>query len=552
VSTEQNKVPIRGSERHPLPQARVVGSPDPEERLDVTVLVRRKPSDEELGAVLTNMDARLPSERSYFDREELAAAHGADPDDLARVKAFAYEHNLDVGQESLARRTIVLSGTVADLSSAFGVELANYEYQGDTYRGRTGSIKVPDDLRSIVEYVSGFTTQPAARPHFRFRFAHWRWPHQQELPEEQPHAGGASFFPNEVAKLYGFPSGTDGSGQCIGIIELGGGFRPQDINEYFSGLDIPVPKITAVSVRSGSRVGRNEPDGNPNGADGEVMLDIEVAGAVAPEASIVVYFAPNTSDGFLNAVRQAVFDNVNKPSVISISWGASEKRQPLLFMRAFEQILQDAAAVGVTVCCASGDDGSSDTRFPAGPDGLAYVDHPASCPHALGCGGTQLTATGGGIASEVVWNDPGGGATGGGVSDVFTQPGYQQDVDIRTVNPGGGKGRTVPDVSGDAAPATGYKVLVDGQGSVIGGTSAVAPLWAGLIALLNQRLGKPVGFVNRLLYKIAAQNEDVFRDITSGNNTKNAPGYEAGQGYDACTGLGSPNGAKLLEALGGA
>jgi kumamolisin len=211
-------------------------------------------------------------------------------------------------------------------------------------------------------------------------------------------------------------------------------------------------------------------------------------------------------------------------------------------MTSFDQALQTAAALGVTVCCASGDNGSGDGVG----DGEAHVDFPASSPFALGCGGTKLTASGNTISSEVVWNESSDSATGGGVSDFFPVPDYQNAISIPSANQGGHKGRGVPDVGGDADPATGYQVRVDGQEFVIGGTSAVAPLWAGLIALMNQKLGHPVGFLNPLLYGSLSGNGS-FQDITKGSNGA----YTSKSGWDACTGWGSPNGKDLLSALGG-
>jgi kumamolisin len=219
-------------------------------------------------------------------------------------------------------------------------------------------------------------------------------------------------------------------------------------------------------------------------------------------------------------------------------------------MQAMDLAFQAAATLGINVCCASGDNGSSDGVG----DGLAHVDFPSSSPHALACGGTRLEATFDALSnqyvqsSEVVWNDdPTASATGGGVSDVFALPDWQASAHIPPSVNDQHSGRGVPDVAGNADPDTGYRVRVDGQNVVYGGTSAVAPLWAGLIALLNQQLGQSVGFLNPILYS----NADFFaqvnalQDVTSGNNGS----YSAQQGWDACTGLGSPDGTNLLDAL---
>ncbi|MBV9180611.1 MAG: peptidase S53, partial [Acidobacteria bacterium] len=159
---------------------------------------------------------------------------------------------------------------------------------------------------------------------------------------------------------------------------------------------------------------------------------------------------------------------------------------------------------------------------------------------------TKLTLSDSSIASEQAWNELSSneGATGGGVSEVFALPNYQQNANIPAA-PNGFSGRGVPDVAADADPQSGYSVLVDGNATVIGGTSAVAPLWAGLLARINQGLGKNVGHLNPLLY--SSSGESTFHDITAGSNGE----YAARPGWDACTGLGTPDGNALYLALGG-
>jgi kumamolisin len=520
---------IAGSDRAaPLHDARAVGAVPADERFEVTVRVRRRTALASLAANGFHADL-APAKRKYLTREQYAAAHGADPADIEKVESFAKAHGLVVVESSPARRSVFLSGTAAGFADAFGASIAQYEHDGGTYRGRTGVLTVPADLAPIIEGVFGIDNRPVAKPHF-----------QRRKPPLGigigPHAAGGSFTPPELAKLYNFPAGLDGSGQCIAIIELGGGYRTADINAYFHELGIPTPKVKTVRVDGGN----NQPS-TPDSADGEVMLDIEVAAAVAPKASIAVYFAPNTDKGFLDAVTMAVHDTHNKPSVISISWGGPESNWTAQAMTSFDQALQTAAALGVTVCCAAGDNGSGDGVT----DGHAHVDFPASSPFALGCGGTRLSAAGGTIANEVVWNESTDSATGGGVSNFFPLPAYQSNAGVPpSANDGSQKGRGVPDVGGDADPATGYRVRVDGQESVIGGTSAVAPLWAGLTALMNQKLGHPVGFLNPLIYGSKSGNGS-FHDITAGNNGA----YKSKTGWDPCTGWGSPNGANLLNAL---
>jgi kumamolisin len=525
MATKSKRHTIPGSDKQSMAGAKPVGPVRPDERVEVTVRLRRKaplPAD---GALQGDTS---PGKRKYLSREEFAAAHGADPQDIEKVEAFAKSHGLVIVESNAARRSVVLSGDAKSVGDAFGVELQQYEHDSGTYRGRVGTISVPAELADVVEGVFGLDDRPQADPHFQ---------HFTAARGLRSHAAG-SFTPPALAALYNFPSDADGTGQCIGIIELGGGFRPKDLSVYFKGLGLPVPNVKAVLVDHA----RNHPT-NASSADGEVMLDIEVAAAVAPKASIAVYFAPNTDQGFLDAITMAVHDTVNRPSVISISWGSAESNWTAQSMTNFDQAFQAAAAMGVTICCASGDNGSADGVT----DGKAHVDFPASSPNVLGCGGTKLMGSGTSIASEVVWNEGTNSATGGGVSAFFPLPAYQKSANVPPVAGSTNQtGRGVPDVAGDADPATGYEVRVDGQNMVIGGTSAVAPLWAGLIALLNQKLSQPVGFLNPLLYGSLA-GRSVVNDITSGNNGS----YSAKNGWDPCTGLGSPNGAALLQALNG-
>jgi kumamolisin len=348
-------------------------------------------------------------------------------------------------------------------------------------------------------------------------------------------SSSASFTPTQIATLYGFPPGS-GEGECVALIELGGGYRPADLATYFAGLRLNAPSVTAVSVDHG----KNAPTGSADGPDGEVMLDVEVVGAIAPQAHIAVYFSPNTDAGFLDAITTAVHDTVNKPSIISISWGGPESSWTAQAISAMDAAFQAAAAMGITVCVAAGDNGSSDGVAGGGD----HVDFPASSPFALACGGTSLKAQGASIEHEMVWNDgAGGGATGGGISSVFPAAAWQSG--LQAVKAQGAEialtMRGVPDVAGNADPETGYQVRIDGSNTVIGGTSAVAPLWAALIARLNQTTGKPAGYLNPQLYK----NPRAFRDITQGNNGD----FAAAAGWDACTGLGTPNGAELAGVI---
>jgi len=511
----ETKIQLPGSDKKAPQNAQLGGAVEAGSTVSVTVLLRRA------GAHPAIAPEETPA---ILSRAEFSERHGAAAEDLKLVEAFAHHANLTVVDSSVTKRRVILTGTAAAMAQAFGVKFSSYKSDdtGQTFRGRTGAIQIPAELQGAVVAVIGLDNRPVAKPHFR---------------KKKAAAAHTTFTPPQVAELYQFPAGLTGAGQTVAIIELGGGYKTADLQTYFENLGITAPHVVAVAVDGGA----NTPGGD---ADGEVMLDIEVAGSVAPGADIAVYFAPNTDQGFVDAISDAVHDATRKPSVISISWGAPEDSWTAQSLAAMNSALQDAATLGVTVTAASGDDGSTD-----GEGGALHVDFPSSSPYALACGGTTLKGSGSKISSETVWNETANqaGAGGGGISIKFPLPSYQQAAGVPAQPTTKYLGRGVPDVAGNADPTTGYQVRVDGQNVVVGGTSAVAPLWAGLVALLNQKLGKPAGFLNPTLYTLGGT---VFHDITVGNNDDGGLGsYSARAGWDACTGLGSPNGTALLSAL---
>ena len=463
------------------------------ENLTVTVRLRRKKELPAIGEILS---------REVYERDYAAAQ-----EDVEQVEAFAHAHQLSTAGVHLARRSIMLTGKASDFEKSFNIQFKN----NTAYRQFSSEVVIPAELKDIIVGVFGLDNKPIARPMFQVSHA----------------AAPQAFTANQLAKIYGFPQGVTGAGECIGIIELGGGFRTADISNYFKSIPIAAPSVKAIAVDGG----KNSPS-TADSADGEVMLDIEVSGAVAPGANIAVYFTPNTDQGFLDAITTAIHDTQNKPSVISISWGSAEVNWTQQALDNFNEAFKTAASLGVTICVAAGDSGSRDGET----DGKVHVDFPASSPYALACGGTSIKVGGTTIDSEVVWHDSNDSASGGGVSTYFPLPDYQANANVPLELDTQFKGRGVPDVAGDADPDTGYNVLVDGQQMVIGGTSAVAPLMAGLIALLNEQNNSPAGFIHPQIYAAPG----LCRDITSGNNktTSTGTGYTAGPGWDACSGLG--------------
>ncbi|HET8879497.1 MAG TPA: S53 family peptidase [Arthrobacter sp.] len=514
-NTSTGTVPLAGSDRPAAARIQAtLGPVDPNRRIEVTVILRRREA--------------LPDSLSEpMTRDELAARHGASDADLQLATGTFTRLGAEILDADAASRRLRLSGTVEQLSRIFGTSLEEVTSSGPhghdvTHRHRTGGLQIPAELDGIVTAVLGLDDRPQARAQFQ---------------AIQLAATATSFTPPELARIYNFPAGADGAGQSVAIIELGGGFGQADLDAYFSGLGITGPKVTAVGVDGGV----NRPGQDPTGADGEVLLDIEVVGALAPKADILVYFAPNTDAGFLDAIINSAHATP-APASISISWGQSEDAWTAQARTAFDQALADANALGVTVTAAAGDNGSTD----GATDGRDHADFPASSPHALACGGTRLDADSatGTIRSETVWNDGPHSATGGGYSDTFPVPAWQNGLPAhaRHHKPApAGRGRGVPDVSGVADPQTGYQVRVDGKDMVIGGTSAVAPLWAALIALFAQSTNRRFGQIQPLLYSRTAG----FHDVTTGNNGT----YQAAPGWDPCTGLGSPDGTALLAAV---
>jgi len=526
---------LDGSERRAAPGARLVGPADPAEVLSVTIHLRRKPGAPELPDEQYWADTP-PAERHYLSHSDFAGTYGASPDDVARVSAFAREHGLEVQESDLAQRIVRVTGTTAQVSRAFGVELGQYETAAGHYRGREGSISVPADLAELIEGVFGLDNRQMAR-----------------------RAGGggviAPVAPPQVAGLYNFPKpGSHIGRETIGLLEFSDpvagtcGYNPADINAYFTtsmgiGPGYSTPALTDVGVNGAT----NSPGGP---YDDEVALDIEVAGAVAQGAKIAVYFTTWDENGWVLALKKAAHPQTGDPhpSVLSISWGWAELHglHDLSWSRAAIHAVHDAfreaAAFGVTVMVASGDDGSNCQVN----DGHAHVYYPQSDPWVTCCGGTTIENVSGSSFDEVTWND--NGITGGGISDVFDLPLWQKAAGVPlSVNPGHRQGRGIPDIAGYA---NGYSIVFDGANQgVYWGTSETAPLYAALTAIINSRLERRVGYLNPLLYVLGGT--PVFRDIDDGgsNAANGVPGYTAGPGWDACTGWGSVNGHDLLHML---
>jgi len=510
--------------------------------IELTIGVRRVKKLPDLAA----LDAKRPAERNYMTRDQLRSEYGSDPGAVESIEKFAADHHLIVTRDDRASAQLGLAGTAADVGIAFGVRLLDYSHPtlGEFY-ARSGPVMLPMDVADAITGVFGLNTQ--------------RVMHRLPRPRRQIAAvtslarANPYFVPTELAGIYNFPDG-DASGQCIGLLEFGGGVEQSDVAAYFRQIGAPAPDIEIVAVDG---VG-TDPAADPD-STGEVMLDIEIAGTLAGGAKIAVYFSTFDEKGLIDILSAVINDSANDPSVVSISWGWDEN-QPfngsnvLWSPAAIDHVnhsLLAAAQLGITVCVSTGDDGSEAQV----KDGNAHVNFPATSPYVLAVGGTTLHArkrkNGQVAVTEVVWNDGPGSGTGGGVSDITPVPDWQAGTAPRSINPGAFAGRAIPDVAANADPATGYVVMSGGRLGVVGGTSAAAPLWGSLITRINALLNGRMGNFNALLYGVLGPN-GVLRDITSGNNDTDGlldGRFAAGPGWDACTGWGAPDGAKLLAAL---
>jgi kumamolisin len=532
---------LEGSERKIRAGAKRIAAADPNEIFTVSIRVRRRTDAPPLPD-LTALSLAPLGERKYLSKEDFAKEYGASEADLDAITEFARGTGLEVVEVSIPRRTIVLKGTVAQMSKAFAVDLAMYETPEEKYRGREGTIYVPANIAEIVEGVFGLDNRKMARPMIIKS--------SKKLTQAAPGQTTMPLTPPQVAQLYEFPAPPEEFNQTIGIFEFGGGYSLPDVQLFYQSVNVTAPSVTAISV-----------DGQPNAPEIldsytlETLLDINVAGSAAPGAKLAVYFAPWTEQGWHDVATTAIHDTTNNPSVISISYGYPENETAegldwsLGVIRAVNATFKDAAAMGITILASSGDLGSGCGLG----DRKAHVQYPATDPYVTCVGGTTISNVSGLNFTETTWSDD--GVTGGGISDVFCPPRFslppwQNRVKIpRSVNDDH-IGRGIPDIAGNAAGESGYYLFEGGtKTGPWNGTSGATPLYAAMVALINASLGTQLGWLNPQLYSVPYA--EVFRDIKDGvsNATFGAPGYKAGPGWDACTGLGSVNGKALLRAL---
>jgi subtilase family serine protease len=386
-----------------------------------------------------------------------------------------------------------------------------------------------------------------------------RSPGQTTFACQNPGATPACYTPQELATAYDIPGKLTGAGQTIVIIDaFGYPTLPQDLQVFDTTFGLPAPVLNVIY-----------PDGkpvfDPGNADevswsGEIALDVESAHAIAPGAHIDLVVARSDQDTDLASADEYVARH-NLGAVLSQSYGEAESCEDPAVRAAVHRSYRRDRRKGITVFASSGDDGAA---LPScdGSGWIKSVSAPASDPLVTGVGGTHLDATqpAGHYVSETTWNDE-FGATGGGFSTLYQRPAYQRGLPVH-----GSRG--VPDVS-YSADINGGLLIAWSQGLPaqvggifdFGGTSAGSPQWAAIIALADQSAHQRIGYLNPVLYQIAATplRSYAFHDITTGDNTVTLAdasgnpvtitGYSAGTGWDPVTGLGSPDAAHLIKLL---
>ncbi|HEX8170601.1 MAG TPA: S53 family peptidase [Thermoanaerobaculia bacterium] len=557
-ATTEKRLRVEHGEPRTLPPhvARSNAAVDLSEQATVTLVVRSRGSDEEWRALVAQLTHGLPHERRYLSRAQFARKWSASRADLEAVRAFAKQHKLDVVSSDAFRRCVVVRGTLRNLGRAFGVEFHHVDHPLGRFRSHAGAPHLPASIHPLIECILGLDTVPVTRTH----------------ATAKP-SGKGSMDRRALLTAYSVPPRLRGKGECIAIIELGGGYHRSDLAAYFKQLRLEPPRMRVRGIdgvkndpASAETIEKFQDElahfdpSNPYASplDPKVVhaatwtiettVDICLAATIAPDASILLVQSTNDDQGQYHAVTTVFADTKSAPSVLSCSWGATEAHNTPALMHALDRWFQAAAILGITVCFSSGDHGDGTLNAPT--DKTMTVDFPGSSPHVLCCGGTTLHSKAG---TESAWRQKQGAlemASGGGFSSVFPIPHWQSAaaIDPKAWIPSGmqsGNGRALPDVAAKADLSDAYSVIVAGLETPAGGTSAAAPLWAALAAIFNQGLKTRTGALHTLLYDGTLQ--PALRDITTGNTGH----FHATKGWDPCTGWGSPHGEALLRTLRG-
>jgi kumamolisin len=472
-------------------------------------------------------DAIAAGTHPILSHDEFAYQFGSVQDEMDLVIEWASRNGLTVVSSSLAAATVKVSGTAEQFDSLFGITLKTAKTDdGYDYQTYDGTVVIPTDIDDVVQKILGFNTKPIFKNRaIKFTGASTGVATPRAYPTKVP------VTPIEVANAYNVPAG-DGYGGCVGLIELTSvsyatGYNTADVTSSFTRIGLTPPTVIDVLVNGAKR---------NTTSDSETMLDIYCAGGVVPKANIVVYTAPNTGQGFYDAIMATSTDTTNMPSTLGISWGADEDVNDGDYLT---DAFQACVAVGITCFASAGDLGANNL----------VPDYPATNAYQIASGGTALyLKANGSWDNETAWTTNGAG--GGGISGVVALPSWQTDLTYTTITASGTGDPTplafrgYPDISAPADPSTGYEFYLNDTLVQYGGTSAAAPFLAGMLCRLTQLWGRRTSFANTLFYA----NTQAFTDITVGNNRAGfATGYTTTAGWDACTGLGSPKGDEIYK-----
>ncbi|MFD8755070.1 protease pro-enzyme activation domain-containing protein [Kitasatospora sp. NPDC059577] len=467
-----------------------------------------------------------PEYGHYLTPEQFTAQFGPTQASVDQVKAYLAQQGLTVTEVSANRQVVNAHGTAAQVSQAFGTHESAYvdPQLQRAFFANDAAASIPSDLAAVIQGVSGLDNHAVRKN---------RLATPNAITPNAATASPSGMSPAQYTGAYNLnKTGADGTGTTVALWEFDG-YKSSNLTTYDSQFGLTGPAVSTVSVDGANY------DSAPGQGQGEVELDSEIVRGAAPKATQLVYEAPNSDQGEIDMANKIVADN--RVSVISISWGSCEPDTTASSMTAVDNAFKQAAAQGISIFSASGDDGSRDCTRSTSGSSVKAVDFPASSPHQTGVGGTNLkVGSGNTYSSESAWS-----TAGGGVSTVFAKPSWQTGTGVS------GTMRTVPDVASNADPASGFSIYTAGGWQVYGGTSAAAPLWSGYAAQFNQKAkaaGQPVlGEASPRLYTVAnsSSSGSVFHDVTTGANQD----FSAKAGYDQVTGWGSPVADALTTAL---
>jgi kumamolisin len=570
------RIQVAGSVRSRSSNARLIRKVDSEEKIAFTVWVRRHVNAPPLPDL--EFWQRQPlRQRTFLSSEQYTEKYGASQDDMRTVTSYLADQGLRILRQHRGMRTVTVEATAEQINVVFGVELNHFEaplpsssgrmrssgsrnrdcIKIDKFHGYDGHVTIPTDLKDVITAVIGLDNRTIAVPAFT-----------GDPNDTDPTTFTGFQTVPDIAGLYNFPN-LEASDQTIGVFAGGGNssaYLSSDITSYISSLPTgfqtaptvrDVPLTVGITLYSNNTSLITSGGTIPNDAF-EITQDISTAAAIAQGCTANVYFSDLSEEGWMVFLNRVLFPQDEKqPTVVTISYIMFDETG---YGSDFSDLFQQLATVGINVFAASGDWGSDD-QLP----GAAHVGYPASDPWVTSVGGTivgNVSSTTPAAFDEVAWSDaynsssPFGsnsdfGATGGGMSSVFSTPPYQTDAGVTEFKDSKGtiqKGfRFVPDIAGMVA-YSGF--LMNGSGYSFTGTSCATPLYAGLFATLRSALGRSLGILNPTLYQLGTQ---AFRDVTFGNNdsgdTPAAPYYKAGVGYDPTTGWGSVDGTKMLNSL---